>query len=140
MDPERIKLFIDAMAASDLTSLEFSEGGWTLRLTRGAAAPMAAPTLSAPDRRAASRPVRAKSIPNGEVRAPMSGIVYLRPAPDKPDFVSRGYMIAPGAIICMVEAMKMFHEVRAERGGAIDAILVASGDEVEAGQPIVRMG
>ncbi len=70
----------------------------------------------------------------------MSGIVYLRPAPDKPDFISRGATIAPGAVICVVEAMKMFHEVRAENGGAVDAILVASGDEVEAGQPIMRMG
>jgi acetyl-CoA carboxylase biotin carboxyl carrier protein len=69
----------------------------------------------------------------------MPGIVHLRPAPDRPDFVSAGSSIAPGAVVCLVEAMKTFLEVRAERGGVVDAVLVASGEEVELGQPLVRI-
>ncbi|MGG5823482.1 acetyl-CoA carboxylase biotin carboxyl carrier protein [Falsiroseomonas sp. HW251] len=150
MELDRIKAFIDAMAASDLAEMTFSEGGWTLRLTRGAvhrdeAAPV--PSASAPRRpaapdrepRLASRPKLAAAT-EAEIRSPMPGIVYLRPAPDKPDFVSAGARIAPGAVICMVEAMKTFLEVRADRGGLVDAILVASGDEVELGQPLMRIG
>jgi acetyl-CoA carboxylase biotin carboxyl carrier protein len=149
MDPDKIKMFIDAMAASDLAEMSFSEGGWTLRLVRVAegahsvtrAAPKAAPVHPAPPRAPAipSRPKPAAAT-EAEIRAPMPGIVYLRPAPDRPDFVTTGTRISAGAVICVVEAMKMFLEVRAERGGLVDAILVASGDEVELGQPLMRIG
>jgi acetyl-CoA carboxylase biotin carboxyl carrier protein len=142
MERDRIKSFIDAMAASDLAEMTFSEGGWTLRLVRGPAgkADGIAPPSAA--QHAPLPPPRPKPAParDAEIRAPMPGIVYLRPAPDKPDFVTAGARIAPGAVICMVEAMKTFLEVRADRGGLVDAILVASGDEVELGQPLMRLG
>ena len=146
MDPEKLKTFIDAMAASGLAEMTFSEGGWTLRLSRGRAAlgeavPKAEPPHAVtPDRAPpiAPRPKRAAAT-GAEVRAPMPGVVHLRPAPNRPDFVSAGSSIAPGAVVCLVEAMKTFIEVRAERGGLVDAVLVASGDEVELGQPLVRI-
>jgi acetyl-CoA carboxylase biotin carboxyl carrier protein len=146
MDPEKLKTFIDAMAASSLAEMTFSEGGWTLRLSRGRsalgeAARKAEPPHAiapAPPPPVAPRPKQAAPA-GAEVRAPMPGIVHLRPAPDRPDFVSAGSSIAPGAVVCLVEAMKTFLEVRAERGGVVDAVLVASGEEVELGQPLVRI-
>lgn len=141
MELDRIKAFIDAMAASDLAEMTFSEGGWTLRLTRAGrdAAALRRPGAAGRTTRPVSRPKQAAAT-EAEIRSPMPGIVYLRPAPDKPDFVSAGARIAPGAVICMVEAMKTFLEVRADRGGLVDAILVASGDEVQLGQPLMRIG
>ena len=148
MNLDKLKTFIDAMAATDHAEMSFSEGGWTLRLSRRdasdgtPAAPNAEPPHPVRSDRAQAVPKRPKPAlaTKAEIRAPMPGVVHLRPAPDRPEFVSAGSSIAPGAVVCLIEAMKTFLEVRAERGGSIDAILVASGDEVEHGQPLMRIG
>jgi acetyl-CoA carboxylase biotin carboxyl carrier protein len=145
MTLDQIKILIDAMAASDLNEMEFSEDGWSLKLVRrpqpsgGAQAP--AKTVSPSNKK--GRPVRTEAVAaSGEgaanVAAPLFGIVYLRPAPDAPAFVSIGQIVTAGTPLCIIEAMKMFHEVRAERDGTVSAILVASGQEVEAGQELMR--
>jgi acetyl-CoA carboxylase biotin carboxyl carrier protein len=146
MDLEQLKTFIDAMAASDLAEMTFSEGGWTLRLSRGVghhveAAPTVMPLPAAAPASVPPVPLRPKraAAAEAEIRAPMPGVVHLRPAPDRPAFVAPGASIAPGAVVCLVEAMKTFLEVRAERGGLVDAVLVVSGDEVELGQPLMRI-
>ncbi|WP_203070434.1 acetyl-CoA carboxylase biotin carboxyl carrier protein [Falsiroseomonas ponticola] len=134
MDLLQIKTFIDAMAASDLSEMVAGKDGWTLRLLRDGASPgAAAPAPAAPR-------TRPRAAAPAEIRSPMAGIVYLRPSPGEADFVAPGSTIAAGAVICVVEAMKTFLQVRAERGGTIAAILVASGEEVELGQPLMRLG
>jgi len=131
MDLNDIKALIEAMQASDLAEMEFSENGWTLRLVRstGHATPPANP--------GSGRPVKLPSfaevpleispvVPSGDVRAPLSGIVHLQPA-------------QAGATVCIIEAMKVFNSVRAERDGTVEAVLVAPGDDVEAGQTLMRI-
>ncbi len=73
------------------------------------------------------------------VVAPLFGIVYLQPAPNAPVFVSPGQAVTAGTPLCVIEAMKMLHEIRAERDGTIAAVLVSSGQEVEAGQELMRL-
>jgi len=73
------------------------------------------------------------------VCAPLSGIVYLRPSPDQPPFVVPGQSIKAGMTVCVVEAMKTFNEVRADRDGVVSAILVESETLVDAGQPLIRL-
>jgi acetyl-CoA carboxylase biotin carboxyl carrier protein len=142
MDLDRIKTLIDAMAASDLNEMEFREDGWSLRLVRRAQAGdmVRAPVKAPPSRQAKQLPIRAEAAPNKEakVAAPLFGIVHLQPAPDAPVFVSVGQTVTAGTPLCVIEAMKMFHEVRAEQDGTVSAILVASGQEVEAGQELIR--
>ena len=144
MDPQQIKAFIDAMASSDLAEMEFSQDGWTLRLVRRAngtpataaradparARPSVAPATARRDE--AARP--AESV----LRAPLYGVVHLQPSPGEPPFVAPGLAVKAGQTLCVIEAMKVFNEVRAEHDGVVDAVLVASGQEVEAGQPLVR--
>lgn len=130
MDLAKIKSLIDAMAASDLTEMEFSEDGWTLRLRRGAGARETAPApVDAP----------AATEDGARILSPLFGVVYLRPSPEAPDFVRVGDEVAAGALLCVVEAMKVFNEVRAPRAGVIAAVCVASGDEVEVGRELVRL-
>ena len=74
-----------------------------------------------------------------DVKAPLSGIVYLGPSPDAPPFVTVGQAVTAGTMLCTVEAMKMFNPVTAERDGVVEAIFVATGDEVAAGQPLLRI-
>ena len=134
MDLEKIKQLIDVMASSDLTDLEFAEDGWTLKLSRSQAqAQSQSPILATPPQQrkpfvaaAAKQSVApvAPPSPTVELPAPLAGIVYLQPAPDKPPFVA---------------AMKVFNEVRADTDGVVEAIMVTSGREIDAGQPLVRL-
>ena len=133
MELDQIKKLIDAMAASDLAEMEFNEHGWSLRLVRG----------HQPARRQSPRPSRQKPQAveaDATVRSPLYGIVWLRPQPDAPEFVSAGSAIKAGQTLCILEAMKVFHEVRATRDGTIASILVTAGSEVEAGQDLMRFG
>ncbi|MCH8269884.1 MAG: pyruvate carboxylase subunit B, partial [Planctomycetes bacterium] len=59
---------------------------------------------------------------------------YRAPTPSSPPYVKEGDVIKPGQVLCMVEAMKVFNEVKAECGGTIDRVLVKSGESVEFGQ------
>jgi acetyl-CoA carboxylase biotin carboxyl carrier protein len=133
MELERIKALIAAMAESDLAEMEFSENGWTLRLVRGGLRGVTPTVVPVP--RAAMAPV----ADDGDVQAPLAGVVHLRPAPDAAPFVTAGQTVAPGEVLCLIEAMKVFNSVRAAQGGSVAEILVASGSEVEAGQSLMRI-
>lgn len=144
MDPQQIKVFIDAMASSDLAEMEFSQDGWTLRLARctsGAAPsrPSRSPGLQWPPAGGAGQSQAVAPTGSNEVRAPLYGVVHLQPAPDQPPFVSAGSAIKAGQTLCMIEAMKIFNEVRAEQDATVQAVLVTSGQEVEAGQALLRL-
>lgn len=151
MTLDEIKAIIDAMSASDLVEVEVSKDGWTLRLTRDMGALVSVPSTSG----AASIPTVTHTRPDSsrlepaasvksaastnDVSAPLSGIVYLGPSPDAPPFVAIGQAVKTGATLCTVEAMKMFNPVTAERDGVIEAVFVTTGDEVAAGQPLLRI-
>ena len=157
MKQEQIKTLIDALAASDLAELEYSEDGSTLRLVKQSAL-KAAPAVRSPAvvRRApaARRPAAGRKAPAAasaepallaaaaaaECLAPLYGVVHLQPAPGEPPFVQPGQAVAAGQLLCVIEAMKMFNEVRADAAATVQAVLVRSGQEVEAGQPLFRFG
>lgn len=140
MKQEQIKTLIDALAASDLAELEFSENGSTLRLVKLAAlgAAPAARRPSASRKAAPKATEEAAAFASAECLAPLHGVVHLQPAPGEPPFVQPGQAVEAGQLLCVIEAMKMFNEVRAERAGTVQQVLVQSGQEVEAGQPLFR--
>jgi acetyl-CoA carboxylase biotin carboxyl carrier protein len=136
MDADEIKALIDAFAASDLAEMELTRGDWTLRLVRSAGGPVGRPE-TAPRPAAAPAPVAA--VETG-VRAPLAGVVHLRPSPGAPDFVAVGRRVEAGDVVAVVESMKVFNEIRAERAGTVEASFVASGEDVDAGQLLMRIG
>jgi acetyl-CoA carboxylase biotin carboxyl carrier protein len=146
MDPQQIKTLIDAMASSDLAEMEFSQDGWTLRLVRHAStAPM--PDAQRAPVRAAARvvadrpgvaPAPVESDSGAELHAPLYGVVHLNPSPGEPPFVVVGQAVKAGQTLCVIEAMKVFNEVRAPHDATVQAVLVTSGQEVEAGQALLR--
>ena len=69
--------------------------------------------------------------------APMVGTFYRAPAQDAPPFVEEGDVVAPGQVLFIIEAMKMMNEIEAEFGGVVEKILVANGEPVEYGQPLM---
>jgi acetyl-CoA carboxylase biotin carboxyl carrier protein len=153
MDLQKIKQLIDVLAASDLAELELVEGDHRVRLVKrvgaGAGAGMAsaprppdvrvsAPAVPAPAPAVAAAPVAPQEA--GErVTAPLYGVLHLTPSPDAPAFVRLGDAVQAGQTLCVVEAMKMFHEVKATRPGTVTALYAAAGDEVEAGAALFQL-
>jgi acetyl-CoA carboxylase biotin carboxyl carrier protein len=141
MDLDEIKELMAAFAASDLAEMHLTRGEWTLHLVRAADGSVA-PAAPAPARvrPSVARPAAAAPAADGGVRAPLAGLVYLNANPGTPPFVSVGARVEAGTVVAVIEAMKVFNEIRAERAGTVEAILVASGDEVDAGQLLMRIG
>ena len=75
-----------------------------------------------------------------ELLAPLFGVVHLQAGPGEPPYVAPGQAVQAGQTLCVIEAMKVFNEVRAEADTTIVEVLVRSGDEIEAGQPLFRLG
>jgi acetyl-CoA carboxylase biotin carboxyl carrier protein len=95
-----------------------------------------APVSAAPAPAAApeAAPANAKFI-----ESPMVGTYYASPNPDAPAFVKVGQQVGPDTVVCLIEAMKVFNEIKAETSGTIDRILVKSGEPVEFGQKIIQV-
>ncbi|MDO4184808.1 MAG: acetyl-CoA carboxylase biotin carboxyl carrier protein [Rhodospirillales bacterium] len=76
------------------------------------------------------------SLP-GCVKSPMVGVVYLSSDPNAANYVKIGDTVSEGDTVCLIEAMKTFNPVKANKGGKVTKILVESGDPVEYGEPLV---
>jgi acetyl-CoA carboxylase biotin carboxyl carrier protein len=70
------------------------------------------------------------------IESPMVGTFYATPDPDSPPFISSGSPVSPGTVVCLIEAMKIFNEIKAEVSGTVERVLVANGDAVEFGQDL----
>ena len=100
-----------------------------------AAAPvaMAAASSPAPVASAAAAPVASNLL---TIKSPMIGTFYRRAAPDKPLMAEEGTAVAPGKVVCIIEAMKLFNEIESEVKGTIVKILVEDASPVEYDQPL----
>ena len=144
MDLQKIKALIELTAASGLAELDLEENGCRLRLLRGdkavgieSASPFS-DSLAARIDKAASATSAVVAAQSSFLNAPTFGIFCLTPEPDEAPFVRVGDAVQKGQKLCMLEAMKQFHAVNADRDGKIAAILAENGQEVDAGQPLFR--
>jgi acetyl-CoA carboxylase biotin carboxyl carrier protein len=100
-----------------------------------APAPVAAPVAAAPN---APEPHAAAVDANKHsVKSPMVGTVYFAPSPGAKAFIEVGQQIKAGDTLCLIEAMKMFNQIEADKTGKVTAILVQSGSPVEFNEPLV---
>ncbi len=147
MDRQLIKSLIDAFEASELTELEYSRGGTTLRLVErrhGSARCLASGTTHGHNRATRGTPGAASTpalnlVPLNLVLAPLYGVVHLQRTPGAAPFVAPGQVVEAGQVLCTIEAMKVFTDVLAERPGTVAEILAVNAQEVEAGQPLIRL-
>ena len=148
MDHAYINTLIKALEASNLSELEFSQDGCTLRLVKGASArkqtaavASSASTSASPKPSVPGAPPAPPIIPRAtaEVRAPMFGIVHLQAVPGAPAYVEIGQPIKAGQTLCVIEAMKIFNEIHAEEDCIVNSIQIQSGQEVEAGQVLFQL-
>lgn len=141
-DPETIQRLATILRESGLTELEMTEGDACLRLARAAvvAAPVAAVAVAAPVAAAAAVVADEPPPPAGAIPSPMVGVAYLSAEPGAPPFITLGQVVTAGQTVLLIEAMKTFNQIKAPRAGTITQILVASGEPVEYGQPLLVIG
>jgi acetyl-CoA carboxylase biotin carboxyl carrier protein len=155
MDIKEIKAVIDLMRKNSLTEFEYEKDGTKIRIQRGpdgkpqvfSSSPnlLATPTLvpiptALPPAPLAPSPTPtppAESLPT--INSPMVGTFYGSPAPDAPAYISVGTAVTPESVVCIIEAMKVMNEIKAEMSGTITEILVESGKPVEFGKPLFRI-
>ena len=151
IDIRKLKELVRLMTASDLTELDLRDKDEqvTIRRATPQVAPQvihapavvhAAPAAAAPVA-AAPAPAAAPAKPAADeglvaIESPMVGTFYASPSPDKPPFVAVGAQVSASTVVCLVEAMKIFNEIKAGCSGTIERVLVKSGDPVEFGQPL----
>jgi len=144
-DLAELKRLVALMKANDLGEVEMEEEGRRVRVVRGGRVVEAAPVAAAQPAAAAPAPVAsagpaapaaAKESLGVEIPSPMVGTFYRSPSPDASPYVEVGDRIGKDSPICIVEAMKVMNEIKAEVEGEILEILVQNGEPVEFGQPL----
>jgi acetyl-CoA carboxylase biotin carboxyl carrier protein len=156
VDLRKIKTLIDILEQSNLAEIEIKEGEESVRLSRmpkgGASAPVmmpaaqvhvesprAAAPAAAPA--AAAAPSPDKGLPPGHVvRSPMVGTFYASANPETPPFVKVGQTVKAGDTLGIIEAMKMFNQIEADKAGTVVAILGTNGQPVEFDEPLFVIG
>lgn len=155
MDFKQIQELIRLINKSNIGEITVEEKGFKITIKqKQEAAPqlVAAPTMFAPPvvqatapvaasapAAAAEKPKAAEAAPAANlitIKSPMIGTFYRRSSPDKPAFVEAGDEIAPGKVVCIIEAMKLFNEIESEVSGRIVKVLVDDASPVEYDQPL----
>src|ERR1700677_4770743 len=158
MDLKEIKLVIELMTKNGLSEFEREKGDFKLRVKRGPNgewttsavptsapqvvphAPQPAPFLPAATPAAVSAAPSATAAANGanltQIVSPMVGTFYLSPSPDSAPYVSPGQEVQEDTVVCIIEAMKVMNEIKAETKGVIVEILAQKGKPVEFGKPL----
>ncbi len=136
MDAREIRRLAKLMRELDLSVLELTEEGRSLRLERGLTAAAAA-VGGAGVAAAAAAAVPAET--GYTVTSPMVGVFYAAPAPEAKPFVAVGDKVRQGDVLCIVEAMKLLNEITAEQDGTVREVCAKNGQVVEYGQPLFRL-
>lgn len=135
MKEEEIRKYAELMKELDLTSLTVSEEGMTVCLEKA----QGAKTLPSPPRNESTEANTEKDKDLISITSPMVGIFYAAPAENADPFVCVGDSVREGDVLCIIEAMKLMNEIRAEVSGVIERICVTNGQVMEYGTELMRI-
>jgi len=150
LDLKDIKAIIDLMKKNDLSVFEMEKDGFRLKLQKGAgeqtvfSAP--APVLPAPAANGQATTAAPASVPEAaaastlkDIVSPMVGTFYRAGSPETPAFVDVGKEVSEETVVCIIEAMKVMNEIKAETKGVIAEIVAENGKPVQFGQVLFRV-
>jgi acetyl-CoA carboxylase biotin carboxyl carrier protein len=150
VDLKDIKAIIDLMKKNSICEFELERQDFKIKLKRGsngtvhpedfpmqAYAPVVPPNSTAP---ALVAPLPAAPVnTDQEIKSPMIGTFYRAPSPESGNYVEVGAEVNPDSVVCIIEAMKVMNEIKAEVKGVITQILVENAKPVEFGQPMFKI-
>ena len=151
MDIRKVKKLIEMLEESQLNEIEIKEGEESVKLVKAISVPVQEQIVTsnavAPAPQPAvvndvsadsdtSQSAEDETISGQTIDSPMVGTFYAAPNPGAKDFVSVGDKISEGDVLCIIEAMKMMNEVKADSSGTIKQVLIENAEPVEFGQPL----
>ena len=152
MNIKEIKAIVDLMKKNAVSEFEMEEGDLKIKLKREpvkghkgkAEAVQEAPVIVHAPAGAPAAPVPVTPVPEPvaedlEVKSPMIGTLYRRPSPDSDSFVDVGTAVEADTVVCIIEAMKVMNEIKAEMKGVVAEVLAEDGKPVEYGQALFRI-
>lgn len=133
MNTKEIETFIRLLEESNLESLTYKKGDFEISLKKPEIGTVqASPVI--------------QTVPNQTtenfgktIDAPLVGVFYTKPGPDAEAFVNIGHKISKGDVICIIEAMKVMNEIKADQSGTVEEILIKDGETVDYGQPLFKI-
>lgn len=149
-DYKGISQIIAASSGIALDELTIRKGDFSVEIRANGAAPRPVPMVSVPTQ-AVAVPVAASAAPEvaapagdpsayaNSINAPLVGTFYSSSGPGQPAFVKIGDSVKAGDVVCIVEAMKLFNEIKATADGIVDAVFVTDGTQVKKGQPLIGL-
>ena len=152
MDIRKVKKLIEMLEESQLNEIEIKEGEESVKLVKAISIPVQEQIVTSNVNAPTPKPPAAKenlsadtdsnqvaeeeTISGQTIDSPMVGTFYAAPNPGAKDFVSVGDKISEGDVLCIIEAMKMMNEVKADSSGTIKQVLIENAEPVEFGQPL----
>jgi acetyl-CoA carboxylase biotin carboxyl carrier protein len=152
VDLKDIKAIIDLMKKNSITEFELERQDSKIRLKRGlnggvASSDDSIPVIPMPmaiPQAVAMPQAPAPVVPQAatgelEIKSPMIGTFYRAPSPEAGSYVEVGVEVSPDTVVCIIEAMKVMNEIKAEVRGVVTQILVENAKPVEFGQPLFKV-
>jgi len=151
MDIRKVKKLIEMLEESQLNEIEIKEGEESVKLVKAISVPVKEQIVTSNTVAPAPQPgvmndnvskdsdisqSVEETITGQTIDSPMVGTFYAAPNPGAKDFVSVGDKISEGDVLCIIEAMKMMNEVKADSSGTIKQVLIENAEPVEFGQPL----
>ena len=152
MDLDLIKKLVKIVDTSSVTDLEIEESGLKIKIAKkirssqvitqaqipvATAQPVLQPASAGALETSKQKAETGQTAANiHEIRSPIVGTFYRAPAPDADSYVQIGSVVAPGTVLCIVEAMKLMNEIESDVNGKVVKILVENGKPVEYNQPL----
>jgi len=146
---KKVRELIGLMKENDLIEIEISDGDKKIHLKRPqqqavqmVSSPLPAPAPAAPAaelQKPKTETARQEEAGLLEIKSPIVGTFYAAPNPEAPPYVNVGDKVKPDTVVCIVEAMKVMNEIKAETAGTIVEVLVKDGQSVEYGQPLFKV-
>lgn len=149
MDLKDIKAIIDLMKKNSISEFELERQDFKIKLRRGGAQQVAQyddttiVPIPVPSGVAAiplsTTPAPSTTAGDSEIKSPMIGTLYRAPSPESANYVEVGSEVNPDTVVCIIEAMKVMNEIKAEVRGIITDILIDNAKPVEFGQAIFKL-
>ena len=155
MELKDIKAIIDLMKKNSVAEFELEKSDFKIRLKRGmnggaavvqyedtppVAYPNPVAAIAAPATIAsAAAPVSPAVTNEAEIKSPMIGTFYRTPSPEAAAYIEIGSEVNPDTVVCIIEAMKVMNEIKAEVKGVVTQVLVENAKPVEFGQPLFKV-
>ena len=150
MDLKDIKAIIDLMKKNSVSEFELEKQDFKIRLKRGmnggvVSAEEGGPQVLTYAPMQAALPAAASAAPaaavsnDADIKSPMIGTFYRSPSPESAAYAEIGTEVSPDTVVCIIEAMKVMNEIKAEVRGVITQVLIENAKPVEFGQPLFKI-